>query len=126
MILIVGGAFQGKKEFAAKQMHLEMKAFADGINCELNAIYEAKGMVHFHEYIRRMLLEHKDTAHLIETLMQKNPDIVLVGNELGYGVVPIDAFDRNYRETTGRVCTQAAAEAKEVYRVVCGIGTRIK
>ena len=33
--------------------------------------------------------------------MQKNPDIVLVSNELGYGVVPIDAFDRNYRETTG-------------------------
>ena len=126
MILIVGGAFQGKKEFAAKQMHLEMKAFADGMDCEMDAIYQAKGMVHFHEYIRRMLLEHKDTAHLIEKLMQKNPDIVLVGNELGYGVVPIDAFDRNYRETTGRVCTQAAAKAKEVYRVVCGIGTRIK
>ena len=47
MILIVGGAFQGKKEFAAKQMHLEMKAFADGMDCEMDAIYQAKGMVHF-------------------------------------------------------------------------------
>ena len=39
----------------------------------------------------------------------KNPDLVLISNELGYGVVPMDVFDRNYRETTGRVCTEIAS-----------------
>ena len=51
---------------------------------------------------------------------------MLVTNELGYGVVPIDKFDRAYREKTGRVCCQAARRASEVHRVVCGIGTVIK
>ena len=47
-------------------------------------------------------------------------------NELGYGVVPTDSFDRAYREKTGRVCCRIAKEADEVHRVVCGIGTVIK
>ena len=62
---------------------------------------------------------------LAEQLWMKNPDLVLISNELGYGVVPMDVFDRNYRETTGRVCTEIASWADAVYRVVCGIGTKI-
>ena len=63
---------------------------------------------------------------LIQRLAKENPDVVIVTNELGYGVVPVDAFDRKYRETTGRVCTQAACQADTVIRVVCGIGQVIK
>ena len=57
---------------------------------------------------------------------QKNPDLILVTNELGYGVVPVDRFDREYREKTGRVCCEIAKQATEVHRVICGIGTVIK
>ncbi|MCI9019059.1 MAG: cobinamide kinase, partial [Lachnospiraceae bacterium] len=53
-------------------------------------------------------------------------EAVIVVNELGSGVVPIDAFDRNYRETTGRICCELAKKAREVHRVVCGIGMVIK
>lgn len=61
-----------------------------------------------------------------EELIRRNPSLVVVTNELGYGVVPIEAFDREYRERTGRVCTVLAAASDEVYRVVCGVGVRIK
>lgn len=61
-----------------------------------------------------------------DALIQKNPGIIIVTNELGYGVVPIDPFDREYRETTGRICTCLAAKAEEVIRVVCGIGMILK
>jgi adenosyl cobinamide kinase/adenosyl cobinamide phosphate guanylyltransferase len=63
---------------------------------------------------------------LAKDLMERNPDVVLVSNELGYGVVPIDAFDRKYREGTGRLCCLLAKEATEVHRVVCGLGQVIK
>lgn len=53
-------------------------------------------------------------------------DIVVVSQEVGYGVVPMDAFDRKYREAVGRVCTGLASKSKKVTRVVCGIGTVIK
>lgn len=126
MILIVGGAFQGKKQFAMQLSGLKEEQFADGAVCSFEELFEKKGILHFHEYIKRMLKEEKDAACLISDICRRNPDIVVVSNELGYGVVPVEQFDRKFRETTGRVCTQAAAEAEAVYRVVCGIGTRIK
>ena len=36
----------------------------------------------------------KDVSDLAEKIICKNPDIVLVSQEVGYGVVPVDAFDK--------------------------------
>ena len=71
-----------------------------------------------------LLLEPEEGT--AEELLEKNPDICVVTNELGYGVVPADAFDRKYREATGRICEKLAAGSDEVHRVICGIGTVIK
>ena len=65
-------------------------------------------------------------VQLIPKLLQENPRIVLVTNELGYGIVPIDPFDRSWRELTGRICTELAEHADEVTRVVCGIPVVLK
>lgn len=59
-------------------------------------------------------------------LYQMNPALVIVTNELGYGIVPIEKQDRLWREVTGRLCTCLAARSDEVVRVVCGIGMRLK
>ena len=56
----------------------------------------------------------------------KTSDIILISNELGYGVVPIDKFDREYRETTGRVCTRLAKKSKSVVRIICGMECVLK
>ena len=116
MILIVGGTFQGKKAFAEKLLNEKREDFTDGTSCAFSDIYHAKVLFHFHEYIRRMLEQEMSVQDLAEQLWMKNPDLVLISNELGYGVVPMDVFDRNYRETTGRVCTEIASEADAVYR----------
>ena len=52
--------------------------------------------------------------------------VILVSDEVGYGVVPVDAFQRAYREAVGRTCTKLASFSRKVTRVVCGIGTVIK
>ena len=87
---------------------------------------ECQGILRFHAYIRRMLEKGQDVDDLAEKLMRRNPGAVVVTDEIGYGIVPADAFLREYREAAGRVCTKLAANAKEVWRVSCGIGTRIK
>ena len=38
----------------------------------------------------------------------------------------MDAFERAWRERTGRIGCDLAKQAEAVYRVTCGIGTRIK
>lgn len=124
MKLIIGGAFQGKKAFA--QMLVPECRFIDGQSCGADEIFACEGIYHFHEYIRNRLAEGKDCTALGEELIRRNPSVVVVTNELGCGVVPIETFDREYRERTGRVCTVLAAAADEVYRVICGVGLKIK
>ena len=51
---------------------------------------------------------------------------VVVCDEVGSGIIPLSARDRQAREATGRLCIQLAARATRVVRLVCGIPTVIK
>ena len=139
MILVTGGCFQGKTDYACEMFGIRGEEALDGAKCPLEALYSARLVYHFHEYIRRLiqpeseLLPEKNPAEnfspeelLTKRLPRENPDVVLVTNELGCGVVPVDKFDREYREKTGRILCALAKEAEEVHRVFCGIGTVIK
>ena len=96
----------------------------DGKDCKETDIFTCKAIYGFHEYIRNVKEEQR--AVLADKLIHQNPEIVLVSDEIGYGLVPIDAADRCYREQVGRICTELAAFSDEVVRVVMGIGTKIK
>lgn len=124
MILVTGGCFQGKTAYACETFGVRKEEAADGALCPLEELYKAKLLYHFHEYIRRLM--EAGLTFSLEKLQKENPEIILVTNELGYGVVPMDRFDRAYREKTGRICCQIAREASQVHRVICGIGTVIK
>ena len=113
MKMIIGGAYQGKLAYAKKQnpyIH-----WTDGELCEGDNIFEAEGVFHFEKYIQSMIKK--------ENWSEKE---AIVTQEIGYGLVPVDAFDRRYRELTGRICTVLAANSDQVDRVVCGIGVTIK
>lgn len=124
MEMIIGGAFQGKSAYA-REKHPEI-SWKNGADLGKDELMTAEGVLDFQEYIKKELKADQDVTGLAEELWEKNPDLVLVSQEVGYGVVPMDAFDRKYRETVGRVCTELAAKSKKVTRVVCGIGTVIK
>ncbi len=126
MKLIIGGAFQGKKEYVKEQFSLSDKQMIDGKDAEYEDIFHCTCLYHFHEWVKKGLEQGWDLGNLAEQIQEKNPDLIVISNELGYGVVPINAFDRKYREGTGRLCTQLAAGSQQVIRVVCGLGMVIK
>ena len=53
-------------------------------------------------------------------------DAVIVANEVGAGIVPIDPGERAYREGVGRALCAIAQNSESVTRAVCGIGVRLK
>ncbi len=124
MILIVGGAYQGKTAYA--QEKYPNIAWADGRICGKEELQSCGGVHHFQSYVERRLKAGEEVKTLAGELADANPDIVIVCDELGCGIVPADAFLRTYREAAGRVCTELAVYADKVYRVVCGIGQKIK
>lgn len=126
MKLVIGGAYQGKLAYAKKEFAKENLSWTDGALCSFEDVYTCQGIWHFESFLRRMLAEGKDTSGLAASIAAANPDLIIVSTEIGYGLVPVDAFDREYREQAGRVCTELAALASRVDRVVCGIGTTLK
>ncbi len=96
MILVVGGYSQGKSEFANKQFNLE----------NILRLEEFEG----------------DVFSYVET----HRDCVIISDEIGCGVVPIEAEKRQRIEYIGRTQIELGKRADEVWRVVCGIGHRIK
>lgn len=135
MILIIGGSCQGKTEFAATLAGQELKQeseqalrpdlAADGRQDDFAQAFEKPVILYFHQFIARLLEQDMDPAVFTKTVIEQNPDIVIL-NEVGYGIVPIERAGRRYREAVGRAGQLLAANAEAVYRVICGIGTRIK
>nr|WP_297873268.1 bifunctional adenosylcobinamide kinase/adenosylcobinamide-phosphate guanylyltransferase [uncultured Blautia sp.] len=126
MKLVIGGAFQGKKAYVKQHLKIKEEDMADGKDASYEALFHCKCIYHFHEWIKKGIEEKWDFKNLAEELLKRNPEVLIITNELGYGVVPVDAFDRTYRETTGRICTEIAAVCEQVIRVSCGLGMVIK
>lgn len=62
----------------------------------------------------------------LERLLRENPGAVVVCEEIGCGIVPMEREDRLWRDLTGHACKRLSGEAESVYRVICGLGQRLK
>ncbi len=126
MKLVIGGAWQQKTETACRYFQIGKESLADGRTCDPEEIFACPGIHHFHLYVKRMMEQERSLAEFAEKLEQRNPDILLISDEIGYGLVPLDAFERAWREQTGRICCDIAGRAETVIRVVAGIPQVIK
>ena len=110
MVLVIGGSYQGKTEYARENFP------------------EAKYFNQLHLFVKKRLSELKKPYEILEEIREatKEGTWVIIGDEIGNGIVPMEAEDRLWRETTGRILVELAKDATEVHRVVCGIGQRIK
>lgn len=109
MILIVGGAYQGKTTYAKEH-------FPD--------TYEK--LNHYHEKIRLQMEKGMEPLEEVKKLPLSDDKLIIICDEVGCGLVPVDAFERAYREQVGRVGGYLASRASRVIRVICGIGKDIK
>ena len=108
MKLYIGGVCQGQMELAQSE-NPDSEILSD-----------------FHETVRNALQRGEDARALAQRLVREKPDAVVVANEVGCGVVPIEAGERAFREAVGRALCVLAQASCSVTRVVCGIGVRIK
>jgi len=108
MKVYVGGAHQGQAELAARE-HPGAELVPD-----------------FHLVVREILEAGGDPAAYARALIESKPDAVIVSDELGSGIVPMEPIDRAWREAHGRAMCLICQHAESVTRAVCGIGVRIK
>lgn len=120
MKLYIGGLGHGQDVVAFKETGIEPVAV------DAKGACSAKAILNFEEVIREIVKEGKMGADYANELYEANPDVIVVCNEIGYGIHPLDREERLWREQTGRALCVIAEHSDSVTRVSCGIGQRIK
>jgi len=67
-----------------------------------------------------------ETDRFLQAARRVSGNLILVGNEVGWGIVSENALARAFRDISGRIQQKVAKEADEVYLIVCGIPQKIK
>ncbi len=127
MKLVIGGTAQGKLEYVLLKHDVQKNMVWDGV---LPNDRELNGNIviinHLHQWIKNCMLSGGCPEDEIMSFLDCNEDCIIICDEIGNGIVPIDPFEREYRERTGRILVQLAMRAEEVERIICGIGQKIK
>ena len=138
MDLIIGGYAQNKVEYAKNE-------YSDAIlyeNLDTNRIIislkeenSAKNIIinNLQLVIKELLsagMKPEEVWQEIKNRMLKleehGANLILISDEIGGGIVPMDAFDREWREVTGRILCRLAEQAHKVVRIVMGLPQIIK
>lgn len=112
MILVIGSAASGKRDYVQSLGFTE----AD-MSPELDSgpvLYDLQALV---------ARDPGEAEALLPALWEKE---VVICNEVGSGVIPIDQKERQSREMTGRLCILLAQRAEKVVRLICGVPQIIK
>ena len=120
MILIIGGAYQGKLDFAKDTFGVTDE---DVHTCDGDRI----------DFSRRCICKieaftacSEDPIGYFETHRQAWQDSILIMQDIFCGVVPMGAENRAWRQRTGRLAQYLSREAQQVSRIFCGLEQRLK
>ena len=127
MKLIIGGYAQGKLDYVLAKYQLQENMVWDGILPDNAALRDKQVIVnHFHQWVKQRILDGGCPEEEILSFLDDYKNCIIICDEIGNGIVPIDKFEREYRERVGRIRIELAKRAEEVERVLCGIGQKIK
>ena len=114
MILVTGGVFQHKLDFIYEKFSLTKKDVGTKI------IYK------FNHIVKGWIAENKNVEEETKKFIQNNKDSIIVMDQVGSGIVPVDKKEEVYRDAVGRAGYIIAENSDEVYEVVFGLGIKIK
>ena len=119
MILLTGGAYQGKTAYLLSK--IPGTVCTDGETCGFSEAEQAACINHYHALIRRLFEAQEDPAAWTERYCDAHPDGIILLNETGCGIIPLDPAERRLRELTGTCGCIIASHAETVIRVTYGI-----
>ena len=116
MILLIGGAGQGKLADALNKTGFGPEHVAyDPVSARTKPIFAG---------LSAWVRAHPGEG--VGDLLEVNPGVVILCDEVGCGVVPVDPAERAWREEVGRLCCDLAQRAQRVERIFCGLSMVLK
>lgn len=124
MKLVIGGYAQGKLNYVLQRYNIDERQVLDGKMPKRGEGVTAVN--HLHSWVKERILGGGNPEEELGEMLEHCPDCILISDEIGNGIVPLERWERDYRERMGRILVELAKEAESVERVICGIGQRIK
>ena len=145
MVLIIGGMCQGKHDFCSREFPEAriVEHYEDRIRSELkdgkDPVSEAGKWLETEikagsgEMImtsanpgNQVCVSPESAGDENHSVNDKCRELVIIMNEVGSGVVPMEREERIWREAVGRVSCLFAAKADSVFRLIAGIPQKLK
>lgn len=124
MIVVFGGAYQGKTDFVKEKFGLKDE---DIFFCGEGEIdFEKKAIAHIEKFVLERVEKGEEVFSYFEENKAKFADKIIISDDVCCGVVPLEKTLRLYRDNLGKQLQIFCREASEVYRVYCGLGERLK
>ena len=124
MVLIIGGAWQGKLDFAKQTYDLRPE---DVFACGGDEIdFSRRCIDRLEEFVLSCVRSGKDPVAYFEDRRESWRGSIVICRDIFCGVVPMDAEQRLWRSETGRLCQYLARRAERVSRIFCGLEQRLK
>lgn len=125
MVLIFGGAYQGKLEYALENFGLSEK---DVYNCGESAGLDLSFKVinNLEKFVMACVKDGLEAKELLDEYGDALTDKIIIVTDISQGIVPMNPDERSWREMTGRTMLYLSRRADKVIRVFCGLGQEIK
>jgi len=125
MILIFGGAYQGKLAYALERFKANE---SDVYKCgdDVNMPKDKKIIYEIDKWILALVKNDIDIEKAVRQFIDGNRNAIVICNDISSGVVPIDPELRKWREAVGNSLAMLSRISDEVIRLFCAIPTRIK
>ena len=125
MVLIFGGAYQGKLDFAMKKFNIKD---TDIFTCTEDSFTDfSKKIIDRAElFFLKCVKAGIEPRDILCENINMLQDKIVIARDISQGIVPIDSVQRAWREASGRAMMYLAGEAEEVYRVFCGLSEKLK
>ena len=120
MVLIIGGVWQGKLDFAKETFGI---TDADVFICTDGEIDFSKRCIYS---VEEFALYHPDPIGYFEAYWEQWQDSILILRDIFCGVVPCSPEEREWRQEAGRLAQYLSQEARHVSRIFCGLEQRLK
>lgn len=120
MILIIGGAYQGKLDFAKNTFGITDE---DVYICGAGEIDFSKRCIY---KIEEFTCTHPDAVAYFAAHREVWQDSILILQDIFCGVVPMGAENRAWRQNAGRLAQYLSKEADRVSRIFCGLEQKLK
>ncbi|WP_318616967.1 bifunctional adenosylcobinamide kinase/adenosylcobinamide-phosphate guanylyltransferase [Sporosarcina sp. YIM B06819] len=120
MHIIIGGAYNGKRDYVRTMLAGREAEWFEGVLPKHSDTCQVMVVAGIEKWLAETKLSEVEAIDQVLAAIDGR-DVIVVLTDIGRGIVPINAQQRQLRDTCGRLYQQLMAEADEVTRIWYGL-----